>query len=142
MAVPGRWQISHKELYDVVDEAGGFNNAFTRRTHAAFMMTVPVDRMNLGLDVQADMLFHSRFQPAKFEKERKIILASWRNWPRTARARPRTSSGFTRPRPIRPRVMDFQCRVPGSRWPCWTRRPSCGTHRDGRQLFDANGLQT
>jgi len=65
---------TQKQLYDEEDAAGGFNNAFTRRTHAAFMMTMPSPQLELALDLQADMLFESRLPAQKFEKERGIIL--------------------------------------------------------------------
>ncbi len=74
MLFNGTERRTQKELYDETDAAGGFNNAFTRRTHAAFMMTMPADHLRLALDLQADMLFASRLPLDKFEKERGIIL--------------------------------------------------------------------
>jgi len=74
MLFNGTERRTQKQLYDEEDAAGGFNNAFTRRTHAAFMMTMPSRRLELALDLQADMLFHSRISTKKFEKERGIIL--------------------------------------------------------------------
>lgn len=74
MLFNGTDRRTQKQLYEEEDAAGGFNNAFTRRTHAAFMMTLPAERLDLALDLQADMLFHSRLANGKFEKERGIIL--------------------------------------------------------------------
>ncbi|MCK4302859.1 MAG: insulinase family protein [Candidatus Eisenbacteria sp.] len=74
MLFNGTDRRTQNQLYNEEDAAGGFNNAFTRRTHAAYMMTMPADRLNLALDLQTDMLFHSRIPGPKFEKERGIIL--------------------------------------------------------------------
>lgn len=74
MLFNGTTRRTQKQLYDEEDSAGGFNNAFTRRTHAAFMMTMPSAQLELALDLQADMLFESRLPAQKFEKERGIIL--------------------------------------------------------------------
>jgi predicted Zn-dependent peptidase len=74
MLFNGTSRRTQKQLYDAQDAAGGFNNAFTRQTHATYMMTMPSDRLELALDLQTDMLFHSVLPVAKFEKERGIIL--------------------------------------------------------------------
>ena len=74
MLFNGTQRRTQKQLYDAVDAAGGFNNAFTRRTHAAYMMTMPGPELALALDLQSDMLFHSRIPATKLEKERGIIL--------------------------------------------------------------------
>lgn len=74
MLFNGTERRTQKQLYNAEDAAGGFNNAFTRRTHAAFMMTMPGPELELALDLQSDMLFHSRLPATKFEKERGIIL--------------------------------------------------------------------
>lgn len=74
MLFNGTTRRTQKQLYDDVDYYAAFNNAFTRRTHAAFMMTVPSAYMGRGLDIQSDMLFNSSIPDEKFEKERGIIL--------------------------------------------------------------------
>lgn len=74
MLFNGTERRTQKQLYEEVDYYAGFNNAFTRRTHAAFMLTVPSAYLGRGLDIQSDMLLHSTIPPEKFEKERGIIL--------------------------------------------------------------------
>ncbi|MCK4414505.1 MAG: insulinase family protein [Candidatus Eisenbacteria sp.] len=74
MLFNGTTSRSQKQLYDETDLYGGFNNAFTRRSHTAFMMAMPSAYLGNALDLQSDMLFHSTFAPQKFEKERGIIL--------------------------------------------------------------------
>jgi zinc protease len=74
MLFNGTNRRTQAELYAAEDAAGGFNNAFTRKTHAAFMLTMPSIELDLALDLQSDMLFNSRLPNHKFEKERGIIL--------------------------------------------------------------------
>ncbi len=66
---------TQEQLYDEVDAIGGYNNATTRKTHVAYMMVTPAEKIRTGMEIQADMLFHSTIDPAKVEKERGIILA-------------------------------------------------------------------
>lgn len=65
---------TQEQLYDDVDAIGGYNNATTRKTHVAYMMLTPSERIREGLEIQCDMLFHSTLPPEKLEKERGIIL--------------------------------------------------------------------
>jgi predicted Zn-dependent peptidase len=74
MLFNGTSRRTQEELYAETDFYGAFNNAFTRRHHVAFMLTVPRRFLGRGLDLQADMLFHSTLPPENFEKERGIIL--------------------------------------------------------------------
>jgi predicted Zn-dependent peptidase len=66
---------TQEQLYDEVDAIGGYNNATTRKTHVAYMMVTPAEKIRTGMEIQADMLFHSTIDSAKVEKERGIILA-------------------------------------------------------------------
>jgi len=65
---------TQEQLYAETDFYGAFNNATTRRTHVAFMMTLPRRFLGRGLALQADMLLRSTLPEEKFEKERGIIL--------------------------------------------------------------------
>lgn len=71
----GTTSRSQEQLYDEVDAIGGYNNATTRKTHVAYMMVTPAEKIRTGLEIQADMLFHSTLEPEKVEKERGIILS-------------------------------------------------------------------
>jgi predicted Zn-dependent peptidase len=61
-------------LYDEVDLIGGYNNANTSYYFTNYMMVVPADKAQQGMEIQADMLFHSILPLDKFEKEKGIIL--------------------------------------------------------------------
>jgi zinc protease len=65
---------TQKELYDAVDLIGGYNNANTGNYYTNFMMVTPADNIKSGMQVQADMLFHSIIPVEKFDKEKGIVL--------------------------------------------------------------------
>jgi zinc protease len=70
----GTEQRSQKQLYDEVDLIGGYNNANTSYYYTNYMMVIPADKARQGMELQADMLFHSVLPADKFEKEKGIIL--------------------------------------------------------------------
>jgi len=65
---------SQKQLYDDVDRIGGYNNANTSDYFTNFMMVAPAENIRTGMEIQADMLFHSILPEKKFEKEKGIVL--------------------------------------------------------------------
>jgi len=70
----GTTTMTQEELYDIVDRVGGYNNATTGEDHTAYIMLVPAADAELGLEVQAAMLYDSTLPAEKLEKERKIVL--------------------------------------------------------------------
>ena len=65
---------TQKQLYDQMDFLGGYNNAMTAHDHTTFMILLEKSNFEQGLDIQADMLFHSVLPPDKFEKEKGIVI--------------------------------------------------------------------
>jgi predicted Zn-dependent peptidase len=65
---------TQKELYDTVDLIGGYNNANTGTYYTNYMMVTPAENIKKGMEIQADMLFHSILPEEKFEKEKGIVL--------------------------------------------------------------------
>jgi predicted Zn-dependent peptidase len=65
---------TQKELYDEMDYYGGYNNASTGPDYTDFMILMPKEYIEQGMDIQADMLFNSTLPPEKFEKERGIVI--------------------------------------------------------------------
>jgi predicted Zn-dependent peptidase len=65
---------TQRELYDDVDLLGAYNNATTREDHTLFTFLVQKEFAAEGLEIQADMLFHSILPEDKFDKERGIVL--------------------------------------------------------------------
>jgi len=65
---------TQQQLYDDVDRIGGYNNANTSEFYTNYMMVTPTDHIRTGMEIQADMLFHSILPLEKFEKEKGIVL--------------------------------------------------------------------
>ena len=65
---------TQKQLYDDVDLIGGYNNANTSDYYTNFMMVTPAENIRKGMEIQADMLFHSTLPLNKYKKEKGIVL--------------------------------------------------------------------
>ncbi len=70
----GTEKRTQKELYDAEDRIGGYNNANTSHFFTNYMMVTPAEHIKTGMDIQADMLFHSIMPPEKYKKEKGIVL--------------------------------------------------------------------
>lgn len=65
---------TQKELYDDTDQIGGYNNANTGEYYTNYMMVVPTEHIQAGMEIQGDMLFRSILPEDKYEKEKGIVL--------------------------------------------------------------------
>jgi len=65
---------TQKQLYDEMDFLSGYNNANTAQDRTTFMILLEKSNFEKGLEIQADMLFHSILPPDKFEKEKGIVI--------------------------------------------------------------------
>lgn len=70
----GTTTMTQRELYDLTDKIGGYNNANTSEYYTNFMMVTPTDKIKDGMKIQADMLFNSTLPRNKFKKEKGIVL--------------------------------------------------------------------
>ena len=70
----GTDSLTQKELYDATDLIGAYNNANTGAYYTNYMMVTPTEYIRKGMEIQADMLFHSVLSVEKFEKEKGIVL--------------------------------------------------------------------
>ena len=65
---------TQEEIYDQMDFYGGYNNAHTTKDFTNFMILLPAEHIDNGLDIQSDMLFNSIIPEEKLEKERGIVI--------------------------------------------------------------------
>jgi len=65
---------TQRQLYDDVDRYGAYNNATTHEDHTLFSLLIQKEFIEKGLEIQADMLFHSTLPAESFEKEKGIVL--------------------------------------------------------------------
>ncbi|HOX26102.1 MAG TPA: insulinase family protein [Candidatus Krumholzibacteria bacterium] len=70
----GTEKYTQEQLYETADLAGAYNNAHTTDFYTDFMMVLPAERLETGLDLQSQMLLHSVIPPEAFAKEQGIVL--------------------------------------------------------------------
>jgi zinc protease len=59
----------------LVNKNGGLLNGFTSYDYTAYFETLPADRLDLGLRIEADRMANSVFDPNEVEAERTVIIA-------------------------------------------------------------------
>jgi len=70
----GTSKWNQRELYDITDKIGGYNNANTSEYYTNYMMVTPTENIKKGMEIQASMLFDSSLLKKNFEKEKGIVL--------------------------------------------------------------------
>jgi predicted Zn-dependent peptidase len=63
-----------KEISEAIEGIGGILNGGTDKEMTVYWAKVARPRFKIGLDVLADMIRHSRFDPVEVEKERQVII--------------------------------------------------------------------
>ncbi|PCI34307.1 MAG: peptidase M16 [Alphaproteobacteria bacterium] len=74
MAFKGTKKRSARDIAEVVENVGGYLNAYTSREHTTYYARLLKDDLSLGLDVLADILQNSVFEPKELERERGVII--------------------------------------------------------------------
>jgi len=74
MAFKGTERRSARDIAEEIEAVGGHLNAYTSRESTAYYAKVLKEDVPLALDILADILLHSSFEPVEFERERTVIL--------------------------------------------------------------------
>ena len=74
MFFKGTQKRSAREIATEVDSLGGEMNAFTSQESTTYYIKVLDEHLPEAVDILADILLGSKFDPADMEKERKVIL--------------------------------------------------------------------
>jgi zinc protease len=61
-----------------VEGAGGIINAFTSYDNTVYYLVLASRFFDTGLDILADAIQHSSFDPVELEKEKEVVLEEWR----------------------------------------------------------------
>lgn len=75
MQFKGTPQYPAGELDRAISRFGGYWNAHTGIDWTVYEHTLPADRAELGLQVEADRMLHSLFAPREVERERTVIIS-------------------------------------------------------------------
>ena len=74
MYFKGTERFGRGEMDRVIKGLGGYINAATSVESTNYLASVPADNYPLALEVLADALLHSSFDPIEIERERQVIL--------------------------------------------------------------------
>ncbi|MCF6195067.1 MAG: insulinase family protein [Emcibacter sp.] len=74
MAFKGTKRRSARDIAEVVENVGGYLNAYTSREHTTYYARLLKEDLPLGLNVLADILQHSVFDDQELERERGVII--------------------------------------------------------------------
>src|SRR5271170_2997915 len=74
MAFKGTERRSARDIAEEIEAVGGHLNAYTSRESTAYYAKVLKEDLPLGLDILADILQNSTFDPEELERERGVIL--------------------------------------------------------------------
>lgn len=74
MAFKGTERRSALAIAEEIEAVGGHLNAYTSRESTAYYAKVLKEDVQLALDILADILQHSTFEPEELERERTVIL--------------------------------------------------------------------
>src|SRR5271167_885436 len=74
MAFKGTKRRSALAIAEEIEAVGGHLNAYTSRESTAYYAKVLKEDVPLALDILADILQHSTFEPEELERERAVIL--------------------------------------------------------------------
>ncbi len=74
MAFKGTEKRNSRDIAEVVENVGGYLNAYTSREHTTYYARLLKDDLTLGLNVLADILQNSVFETKELERERGVII--------------------------------------------------------------------
>jgi zinc protease len=75
MMYKGTPKIPKGELDRLISREGGYNNAMTWIDWTAYYETLPANRIDLALEIEADRMLNALFDPQEVEAERSVIIS-------------------------------------------------------------------
>lgn len=75
MMFKGTAKLGKGDVFKLVTRNGGVNNAFTWLDYTAYFETLPSDRLDIAVEIEADRMVNSRFDPDEVESERTVIIS-------------------------------------------------------------------
>ncbi len=74
MAFKGTKRRGAKAIAEEIEAVGGHLNAYTGREHTAYYARLLKEDVPLAVDILADILQHSVFDPKELERERQVVI--------------------------------------------------------------------
>ena len=80
MMFKGSENVGPEEHARIIDSVGGSENAFTSEDATAYYDTVPVDRIELAMELEAERMARLKLEESHFFKEREVVKEEIRNF--------------------------------------------------------------
>ncbi len=75
MQFKGTTQLPGSEMEKVISREGGFWNALTSLDWTTYFETMPAEKIDLALRLEADRMVNSLFEPDELEAERTVVMS-------------------------------------------------------------------
>jgi len=75
MMFKGTQKLGKGDVFKLVTRNGGNNNAFTWLDFTAYFETLPSDRLDIAIQIEADRMVNARFDPDEVASERTVIIS-------------------------------------------------------------------
>ncbi len=75
MLFKGTENLPAGEIFRRVSAAGGSLNGFTWLDYTTYFETLPIDRLDLALEIESDRMINARFDPEEVASERTVIIS-------------------------------------------------------------------
>jgi len=74
MMFKGTTTKTSKEISEIIDNAGGMNNAYTSKEVTAYYVQMLSNKLEIGIDILNDMFLNSTFTEEALEKEKNVVI--------------------------------------------------------------------
>ncbi len=74
MMFKGTETKTSKEISEIIDNAGGMNNAYTSKEVTAYYVQMLSNKLEIGIDILNDMFLNSTFTEEALEKEKNVVI--------------------------------------------------------------------
>ena len=74
MAFKGTSRRNAQEIVEEIESVGGYLNAYTSREQTAYYAKILKENTSLAMDILADILQNSTFDPQELERERAVVM--------------------------------------------------------------------
>ncbi|MGB8648811.1 MAG: pitrilysin family protein [Anaerolineae bacterium] len=75
MMFKGTGRLKKGDIFKLISQNGGVNNAFTWMDYTAYFETLPSDRLDLAIQIESDRMVNSAFDPEEVDSERTVIIS-------------------------------------------------------------------
>jgi len=75
MMFKGTSNLKKGDVFKLISQNGGVNNAFTWMDYTAYFESLPSDRLDLAIQIESDRMVNATFDQDEVEAERTVIIS-------------------------------------------------------------------